>query len=89
MTVNLLIDIIAVLDADDAALTAEAAAVQAQIDDLMAQLAAIAQTQANSARFRTLVQSIQDGSAFSSVVVPGAPAPMGTPTPVTPGITGV
>lgn len=89
MTVNLLTDIIAVLDADDAALTLEAAAVQAQIDALMAQLADIAEMQADSARFRALAASIADGSVAGSFVVPASAPPSGPTTPMTSGISDI
>ena len=89
MTVNLIVDILAVLDTDSAALTAQATDLQSQIDALTAQLSALVEQQNIITRFRQLAADIQSGAAFSSVTVPGGTVPTGAPQPVTPGITGV
>ena len=87
MTVNLIADILAVLDADDAALTAEQTSIEAQIVALQAQLATITELRAESAQFRQLALSFQDGSAAGSVVVPASPAL--DPTTATPSQSGI
>lgn len=100
MAVNVIQDVRATLDADEATINTQQTDLQSQKDTLLAQIAAlqaqVAQIDAQQAqnaegleqiaRFREVTTQLEGGQGF--VVVPAAPtADPATATPLTPGIT--